>query len=291
MMLTNFLMRSHLTITNYLATAMIYKTYKAYLVTLLLLFSINLSVIAQIPERPNPPRLANDFASLLSSTELETLEQKLLAYNDSTSTQITVVILPSLEGYDPDDMAQRIGQEWGVGQKNTSNGLVILIKPKRGNERGEAAISTGYGLEEYITDAVSRRIIDNEMIPHFKNNQYYEGINAGVDVVADLLMGKYTAEDYGKKSDGGKGGILFVIIFIVFIIIALAGRNKGDNNHTIGKRNNLPFWLLLSMMGSGRGSGGQWGGFSGGSGGFGGGGGFGGFGGGGFGGGGASGSW
>jgi uncharacterized protein len=270
---------------------MTYKISKTSLLTLIFIIAISFSVIAQVPERPDPPRLVNDFASLLSTSERDLLEQKLLAYNDSTSTQITVVIMPSLEGYDPDDMAQRIGQKWGVGQKNTSNGLVILIKPKNGNERGVAAISTGYGLEEYITDAVSRQIVDNEMIPFFRNNQYFEGINAGVDVIADLLMGKYKAEDYAKGTGKKGGGLIFVIIFIIFIIIALGGKNKGDNNHTIGKRSNLPFWLLLSMMGSGRGSGGQWGGFSGGSGGFGGGGGFGGFGGGGFGGGGASGSW
>lgn len=267
---------------------MTYKIFKSKALFFLLLLVVTASARAQVPERPDPPRLVNDFASLLSVNEVNLLENKLLAYNDSTSTQITVVIMPSLEGYDPDDMAQRIGQRWGVGQKNTSNGLVILIKPKNGNERGQAAISTGYGLEEYITDAVSRRIIDNEMIPHFQNNQYFEGINAGVDVVADLLMGKYKADEYAKRSGDGKGGLFFIIIFILFIIIALAGKNKGDNNHTIGRRNNLPFWLLLSMMGSGRSSGG---GFSGGSGGFGGGGGFGGFGGGGFGGGGASGSW
>lgn len=251
---------------------------------------------AQIPQRPSPPRLVNDFASLLSETEKSQLEQRLVAYNDSTSTQITVVIVPDLQGYDIDDFAQRIGQAWGVGQKDLSNGLVILVKPKQGNDRGFAAISTGYGMEEVITDAVARRIVDNEMIPLFKANRYYDGINAGVSIVTDLLSGKYKASDYGKKSDNRGGGILFVIIMVIVLALALSGRNKGNNNHTIGRKNNLPLWLLLGMLGGGRGSGGNWGNFSGGSGGFGGGGsfgggGFGGFGGGGFGGGGASGSW
>lgn len=268
-----------------------YKRFRVTFLILQFLFTVSFTY-AQVPKRPEPPKLVNDFANVLSDAEKARLEQRLVAYNDSTSTQITVVTMSDLQGYDINDMAQRIGQEWGVGQKNTSNGLVILVKPKIGNDKGYAAISTGYGMEEVITDAISRRIVDNEMIPKFKENKYYDGINAGVTIVTDLLMGKYKASDYEKASNKKGGGFIFVIIFIVFIIIAIFGKNRGDNNHTIGRKSNLPFWLLLSMMGSGGRSSGGWGGFSGGSGGFGGGGGgFGGFGGGGFGGGGASGSW
>lgn len=268
--------------------------YRLFLILTILFQSLIFKVIAQFPDPPVPPRLVNDFASILSESEKMQLEQYLVAYSDSTSTQITVVILQDLQGYDVDDMAQRIGQKWGVGQKNTSNGLVLLIKPKVGNESGKVAFSTGYGLEDVITDAVSRRIIDNEMIPRFKENRYYDGIVAGVTIVSDLLMGKYKADDYTKESNGKKGGYFFLLLIMIFIIMGLFGRNNNDNNHTIGRKSNLPLWLLLSMLGSGggRSSSGDWGGFSGGSGGFGGGGGgFGGFGGGGFGGGGASGSW
>lgn len=247
---------------------------------------------AQIPARPNPPKLVNDFASILSPQEVIQLEQTLVAYSDSTSTQITVVILPDLQGYDPDDLAQRIGQEWGVGQKNSNNGLVILIQPKNGNVSGKVAISTGYGLEEVITDLATNRIIDEEMIPRFRQDDYLAGILAGVSVVSDLLMGKYKAADYTKKQNSPSGFIV-LLIFLIIMVLSLIGRNK-NNNHTIGKKNSsLPFWLLLSMMGSGNGrSSGGFGGFGGSGGGFGGGGGgFGGFGGGSFGGGGASGSW
>ena len=99
-------------------------------------------VSAGVPPKPAPPRLVNDFAGLLTSEQFDDLEQKLVAFNDSTSTQIAVVILKSLDGYDIDDLAQRIGQEWKVGQKGYDNGAVFLIKPKTGNEKGEAAIST-----------------------------------------------------------------------------------------------------------------------------------------------------
>lgn len=248
-------------------------------------------VTAQIPSRPDPPKLVNDFASILSETERVSLEERLVRYSDTTSTQIVVVTMPDLQGYDVADMAQRIGESWGVGQSANDNGIVILIKPKVGNDKGRAYITTGYGVEEFVTDALAKRIVENEMIPQFKQNNYYGGIVAGLDVITDLLLGKYKAADYEKNTEK-KGGFIFVLIFLIFIVIALVGRNKGDNNHTIGRKSNLPFWLLLSMMGSGNrgGSSGSWGGFSGGSGGFGGGG-FGGFGGGSFGGGGAGGSW
>ncbi|MDY0342903.1 MAG: TPM domain-containing protein [Lentimicrobium sp.] len=244
---------------------------------------------AGIPEKPTPPRLVNDFAGILSSDEVARLERKLVDYNDSTSTQITVITLTSLDGYDIDDLAQRIGKSWGAGQKAYDNGIILLIKPKTGNEKGQAAISTGYGMEEIIPDALARRIVDNTMIPEFKNNNYFGGINAGTDIIMDLASGRFKAEDYEKK---GSIWDFLIPILIIILIVFFMGRGRGNRHHNIGS-SNLPFWMLMSMMGSGgggRSSSGGWGGSSGG--GFGGGGGgFGGFGGGGFGGGGASGSW
>lgn len=255
---------------------------------LLISFSLHFAVQAQIPKKPVPPRLVNDFASLLSNEQESRLERKLIEYNDSTSTQIVVITLTSLNGYDIDDLAQRIGAEWGVGQSATDNGIIILIKPKVDSERGQAAISTGYGMEELIPDLISRRIVDNEMIPYFKQGDYYGGINTGVDIIFDLASGRYKAEDYGKNGGSPLSFIFPLLLIILFIV--LSGRNKGGGKTNIGS-SNLPLWILLSMLGggggggSGRSGGGSWGGSSGG------GGGFGGFGGGGFGGGGASGSW
>lgn len=260
-------------------------TNQVLLLILLALTLLPFQIFSEIPPKPNPPRLVNDLAGLLSQDEVARLEQKLVSYNDSTSTQITVVTLTSLDGYDIDDLAQRIGQTWGAGQKSYDNGIIMLIKPKVGNESGKAAISTGYGMEEIIPDAVARRIVDNEMIPYFKENNYFGGINAGTDVIIDLASGRFKAKDYQKK-----GGVLNFLIplIIIAVVMLLMGRNSGNKRNNFGS-SNLPFWMLLSMLGSGGRStgGGDWGGFSGG----GGGGGFGGFGGGGFGGGGASGSW
>lgn len=256
-----------------------------------LMLASTLFAASGIPEKPNPPRLVNDFAGILSADEVTRLERKLVDYNDSTSTQITVITMKSLDGYDVDDLAQRIGKSWGAGQKAYDNGIIMLIKPKIGNEKGHAAISTGYGMEDIIPDAIARRIVDNEMIPYFRDNNYYGGINSGTDIIMDLASGRFKAADYENKGDGL--GILIPIIIIILVIFFM-GRGRNNRQHNIGS-SNLPFWLLLSMMGGGGGRGGSsssggWGGSSGG--GFGGGGGgFGGFGGGGFGGGGASGSW
>ena len=245
--------------------------------------------------RPVPPRLVNDFTGILTSGQVDALERKLVAFSDSTSTQIAIVIVNDLQGYDRSEFAYKVASEWGVGQKGTNNGLLILVKPKTPQSGGRTFIAPGSGLEGVIPDIICGEIIDREMIPRFRADDYYGGLDSATNVIMALASKEYTAEAYGKKGGSGKdaaapiGGLLF-LIFIVVIILA----SVGSNNKNLGSRGSkgLPFWLLMSMMGSGHSHGGSWGGFSGGGGGFsGGGGGFGGFGGGGFGGGGAGGSW
>ncbi len=113
---------------------------KIFFLTLFLIWAVTLAA-QDIPERPVPPRLVNDYAGILSPDEATHLEQKLVSFNDSTSTQIVVVIVKSLNGYDKNDFAQQLGQKWGAGQKGRNNGVVILVKPKYTNEKGEAANS------------------------------------------------------------------------------------------------------------------------------------------------------
>ena len=238
-----------------------------------------------IPEKPDPPRLVNDYSGILSSGEVSTLEQKLRHFNDSTSTQIVVVIIDDLQGYDVTDFADRLGEKWGVGQKGKDNGIVILVKPKIGTGTGKVRISVGYGLESVIPDATARRIVDNEMIPYFKKNQYFQGIDAAITILMALSKGEFTAGQYDSRKSGSSPFVVLIPIIVIIIIFIIMSNNKRRKTMTPGK--SLPFWILLGMMNSGRSSSGSWGGFSGG----GGGGGFGGFGGGSFGGGGASGSW
>ena len=245
-----------------------------------------------LPARPSPPRLVNDFAGILNQDEVNSLEQKLVEFNDSTSTQITIVSVPALNGYAPSDYAQRLAEKWGIGQKGKNNGVLILVKPKTADSRGEVFITSGYGLEGVIPDITCAEIVDRDILPSFREGNFYGGLLNAATTLMALARGEFSAEEYGKgarKSSGQK--VPFgLVIFIIFIIIMLVSRGSGGSNQRNISSKGLPFWMLLGMMNSGRGShGGSWGGFS--EGGGGGGGGFGGFGGGSFGGGGAGGSW
>lgn len=260
-----------------------------YLLILIFLSSFGLSA-QDIPEPMVPYRLVNDFADIFSPAEEQALEQKLRAYNDSTSTQIYVVSVSDLSGYDASDYAIRLGEKWEIGQRSKDNGAVILVKPKIGNSRGQAFIATGYGLEGYITDLYAGRIVRNEMIPYFMDEDYFGGVNAAVDAMIARLSGEFTAEAKEER-----GIPLFVIIIIVIaIILLLSFFSKGGDQHIGGgghHRTSTPPIFFPPMTGGRRsggfGTGSSWGG------GFGGGGmgGFGGGGGGRFGGGGAGGSW
>jgi uncharacterized protein len=263
----------------------------------LLTLSVFLCVVAvdrvfsqNIPARPNPPRLVNDFTGMLKAQEANMLEQKLVLFNDSTSTQIAIVIVPTLGGYDKADFAQQLGEKWGIGQKGRNNGILILIKPNKPDSKGEVQIATGYGVEGPIPDLTCSDIVNREILPAFRNGDYYGGLDKATSTLMSLAKGEFSAADYGqrgRRSSSGKGIPFGLIIFIIIIIISMISRGRGGSNKHIST-GGLPFWMLLGMMNSGRGSSGSWGGFSGGGGG---GGGFGGFGGGSFGGGGAGGSW
>jgi|LSQX01.1.fsa_nt_gb uncharacterized protein len=242
---------------------------------------------AQIPERPTPPKLVNDFAGVLSPDQINSLENSLVQFDRETSTQIVIVTVKDLQGYDPGDFAFRIGESWGVGQKGKNNGVVILVKPKTDNEKGRIFIATGYGLEGVLPDAVvNGAVIDNEIIPHFRQNDYYKGLESGVKVIMDITRGEYTAEYYQENyaKDTGVPGI--VIIFITFFVFFIM-RSRKQRFYSPGK--NLPLWIALGMLSGKHSHRGTFSDFSSGSGGFSGG--FGGFGGGSFGGGGAGGSW
>ena len=256
------------------------------LTAIILLCLVSLTAMAQVPARPNPPRLVNDYAGILG--DCQWLEDSLERIAMETSNQICVVTMNDFGDYDKAYLAYKIGQEWGVGNKENRNGVVILIKPKTADSKGEAFIATGHGLEGAITDALSTRIVNNVMIPYFKENDYLGGVWAGSQAVRDLATGEYNEEDYAQQDDGEAlfALLMFIGIFVLFLYLAHKS-NQGNN----GNRNNRDTgtWggpiIFTSGNDWGRGSswsgGGTWGG----------GGGWGGFGGGSFGGGGGGGSW
>jgi len=236
-----------------------------------------------IPDRPSPPRLVNDFTGkFLTPEQVQALEQKLDAYDQSTSNQVAIVVVESLGDYSADDYAIALGRKWGVGNKEFNNGVVILISTGGGQGNRKAAIQVGYGLEGVISDLTTKSIIDNSIIPNFKEGNYYRGLDKAVDDIMTAAAGRYTApKGYGQKK--GRGIRFGFIFFIIIMIIVFAGRGGGRGGGMMSRRGWGDIgtgWLIGSMLGGRGGSGGGGGG-----------GGFGGFGGGSFGGGGSSGSW
>jgi uncharacterized protein len=268
------------------------------IITVLLTFIVSLSLFAKdLPSRPNPPTLVTDYANILSKNEKAQLESKLVDYFASTSTQIAVVTVPTLDGNEISDYAFKLGEKWGIGDKKFNNGILVLVKPKSSASRGQAYIAVGYGLEGAVPDATSKQIIENEMIPFFKANNMYGGINSATNVLIDITAGEYNHQQYAKNVGSAGGFNPFILIILIFFVFPmLFGRRRRGMYSAGGRGSSLPFLLALGMLGgSRRGHSGMYNDFSSGSGSFGGGGnsfgGFGGFGGGGFGGGGAGGSW
>lgn len=250
----------------------------------------------KIPDPMYPPRLVNDYAGILNRGQYEHLERKLRAFNDSTSNQIVIIIIKSLDGYTKEEFADRLAEQWGVGQKEKDNGIVVLVKPKFANENGEARISVGYGLEGAIPDALAKRIVNNDMIPSFKAGDYFTGLDKATNTLISLAKGEFTADQYIAANKGTPLGIILPIIIIIIIFIFMS-KNSGNHYNTGSKTTSLWTALWMASMLGNRGGKGSWGDFRSGGGNFGGGfgggggGGFGGFGGGSFGGGGAGGSW
>ncbi len=237
-----------------------------------------------IPDKPSLQTSVYDYISLLSSTDKKNLEQKLIGYSDSTSTQIVVAIISSTEGENINYLGAQWGEKWGIGQADEDNGILIILA----RDDRKIAINTGYGIESTLTDALSKRIIETVIIPEFKGGDYYAGLDKGSDAIFKVLTGEFK-EDRPRDSGNDNfpfGAILPFMIFIVIIIILASRNRRNRGGKGGGRKKGLDLWDIIILSNMGRG------GYRGGSGSFGGGGfGGGGFGGGGFGGGGSSGGW
>lgn len=244
-------------------------------------FLLSVCVSAQvekiIPARPSPPKLVNDLAGLLTDYQVKDLERKLVAYDDSTSNQIAIVIVKSLDDYSANEYAVALGRKWGIGNKDFNNGVVVLISTGGGEGNRDAYIAPGYGLEGAIPDITAKAIVDNELIPNFKEKNYYRGLDQATDAIIKAAAGEYKAPaNYGSKKRKGVG--LGTIIFIIILLLVIFGGGAAGGG-TYVSRGGFGGWRGGSSW-----SGGGWSGGGGG-------GGFGGFGGGSFGGGGAGGKW
>jgi uncharacterized protein len=244
-----------------------------------LLFANN-ALAQNIIAKPNPATLVTDVAGVLSPEQKQALENKLVAIDDSSSNQIAVVIIPSLDGYPKEEYANKLLREWGIGSKK-NNGVLLLISI---NDR-QIWIEVGYGLEGAIPDITALNIIDNDIKPAFKAGNYYEGIDQATDNIAKAAVGEYKVAKAKKSKSKSRGSGGFLIILIIIFLVLRNGRGGGGSNIGGSGFSDVATGMLLGSLLGGGGRHGGGGGFGGG------GGGFGGFGGGSSGGGGAGGSW
>lgn len=212
-----------------------------------------------------PDHLVTDYASVLTASQRQALESKLVAFNDSTSNQIAVVIVPTVNGKEIADFATELFRAWGIGTKKNNNGVLLLIS----KDDHRLNITTGYGLEGALPDITCKEIIDDIIVPKFKGEDYYRGIDEGTDAIMQAARGEYNTPI--EESSSGHLSFLQILLWIVGIIVLLILIKTGL------------LWPLLNLASIFIGSGGSGSGGGGGS--------FGGFGGGSSGGGGASGSW
>jgi uncharacterized protein len=252
----------------------------------IVLLLCNVLLFAQdLPQRSNPPKLVNDYTNTLTYEQTQALENKLVALDDATSSQIAVVIIETLNGTSIADYNLALLRKWGVGSKKNNNGIILLITKKE----KKLDITVGYGLQGSLTDATAKSIIDDVIVPKFKGNDYYRGIDEGTDAIIKAVQGQYKEKREKGSGSGGGGSFLFIFLLII-IFLVLSNRGGGKGGGTFMSRRGQTgigdaiFWNVLLNSG-GRGGGGGWSGGGGDSGGFGG------FGGGSGDGGGASGSW
>lgn len=238
-----------------------------------------------IPDKPKLQTSVYDYANLLSASQKSTLEQKLISYSDSTSTQIVIATVETIKGEDIGILTPKWAHQWGIGQAKEDNGVFILLA----NKERKIWISPGYGVEHKLTAGITGTIVRTIIIPEFKQGDFYAGLDKGTYAVFEVLNGTYKNNAPAKSESGGFPSFIIIIIIIFILLIIFSKKNRGGGNGGRGFRDkstaaDILTAIILSRAGRGGfGSGGFGGGSSGGFGG--------GFGGGGFSGGGAGGNW
>jgi uncharacterized protein len=245
-----------------------------------------LGALPAFAAEPSFPELTGrivDKAGLLSAADIDELEADLRALEDKSSDQVVVVTVPSLEGYPIEEYGYKLGRHWGIGTAKLHNGVLLIVAP---NER-KVRIEVGRGLEPILTDALSKIIIENGILPNFRAGNVPEGIKAGVrDITLALTGDAAELEERAKaRPDADNPAIdwIMVIFWTLIILYFIWVMWKSSRQPGIGGRRSGPVFIPGPGW-EGGGSAGGWSSGGGGGGGFSGGGGS-------FGGGGASGGW
>ena len=226
---------------------------------LLTLFAIVLSstIFADIPAPTN--KFVNDFASVMTTEQAIELECALRLYNDSTSTQLCVVTVESLDDLTPAEYAQQLGEKWGVGQVGKDNGVIILVKKKTEESGGDVFIATGYGVEGLLPDAICKRIIERTMIPKLKEGDYHGAIVDAISEIQKYLSVEFIADEINSENLSWWKIVLIIIILIMFIVLFTDGNTHsgGSSSFSSGGSSSRSF----SFGGGGFGGGGAGGSF------------------------------
>src|SRR5210317_1468059 len=203
----------------------------------------------EIPETPKFQTSVYDYISLLSSSEKSALEEKLIRYSDTTTTQLVVAIISSTKGENITFLGANWAEKWGIGQKEEDNGIFILLA----KDDRKIAINTGYGVEHLLTDAMSKRIIERDIIPYFKRNDYYGGLNIGADSIFKVLQGEYKGSR--QSDDSFPIGVLIFLLFIFIVfMIAISANKRGKGGGNGGHKNediDILEAIIFSNMGRG----------------------------------------
>ena len=193
----------------------------------LLLLAGLLGQLAQAQSFPQLTGRVVDQAQLLDPASQAALIERLASHEALTSNQIVVATISSLEGFDIADYANRLGRAWQIGTAENDNGVLLVIAP---NDR-KVRIEVGYGLEGALTDALSSVIIEREILPAFRDNDYISGINNGVDAIIQAIAGEYTPAQgvAGDGNDGYEGTFenLIPLVFIAIVAVSQILRRSG----------------------------------------------------------------
>jgi len=223
---------------------------------------------------PKPAQYFNDYAGVVSPGVAASLNSQLEDFEKQTSDQILVAVFPKMQtDSSVEDYTQRVAQSWGVGQKKTNNGAVLFVFI----QDHQAYIQVGYGLESVLPDATAKRIIDNEISPHFKNGDFAGGLTAGVTAMEQAVQGEYkgTGTTVGDKIQDEENfwwNIVIVVFVVFFIYIRIRNYRGGVVYGGAGRAFYAGGFGGWGGGGGFGGGGGGGGGFSGGGGSFGGGG-------------------
>ena len=191
---------------------------------------------ADFPARPDTAIFVHDFAGVLRQSKV--IDDSLRAFSKRTTNQIMVITVKDLGDYEPKMYAAELGDRWGIGQKKLDNGLIILIKPKTRDSKGQFAICPGRGLGGALPDVTCKRIVDGKAIPALKEGDYDAALWAVLKAVMPICAGEISGEEATKKSSGGGNGLIWFVGIIAAVVGGVCqqtceektGTHRGERN-------------------------------------------------------------